>query len=159
MYLSKILLDPMHPSVRQALRDRQDLHRNLLRAFPGSDEKEGILYRLVNERRSLHVLLLSGHRPDRAMLASCGANLAAMTDVSELPSLYGEGSILHFSLLACPTKKVPQTEGNSRRVLLREAEERAEWMQRQGEKYGFSLLECHEEGSEQHIQVGRKSGR
>ena len=50
LYLSKIFLDPMHPSVRQALRDRQDLHRNLLRAFPENDEKESILFRIGSHR-------------------------------------------------------------------------------------------------------------
>ena len=159
MYLSKILLDPMHPSARQALRDRQDMHRNVLRFFPDDGLQESVLYRVVETKYEIQLIVLSNSQPDADRILSFGGKLSSTSDISSLPDLYKEGAVLRFSLLACPSKKVAAADGgNSRRVLIREPGKMAEWLSRQGQKYGFSVLECNEPSAAQRLRIGRKSG-
>ncbi len=154
MYLTKISMDSHYPSVRQALRDRQDQHRNLTQAFTGK-----FLYRVMTRGDILSLLVLSKEPPDSNMLAAKGYEVQDTQNVSALRELYKSGTTLHFNLLAVPSKKVKE-EGrdNSRRVFLTSPELRAEWLKRQGEKYGFEVLEVHEPSAEHKVSVGRKSG-
>ena len=154
MFLAKILLDPRHPSARQGLRDRQDLHRNLARAFSGK-----FLYRLTKNNDTLELLVLSETPPDEAALESKGCLLQHIQDVTALKANYADGAILRFNLLASPSKKAKEDgRDNSRRVFLSDAMMRSEWLKRQGEKYGFDVLEVHEPSAHQTITVGRASG-
>lgn len=148
-----------HPSVRQALRNRQDMHKNLMKAFPCGADEAGVLYRLVQKRDALEVLMLSKVSPVYLALSSKGFNAEPGKDLSALPSLYREGAELRFSLLACPSKKKAALQGgNSRRVFLTDPAERSAWLARQGEKYGFAVLECHEVNESQTISISRASG-
>ena len=154
MYLSRLTLDPRHPSVRQALKDRQDMHRNLIQVF-----HETILYRLIESQQKLEAYTLSCSIPDQNQLQSRGMNLQSSLDLSDLSTKYREGSILRFNLLTSPSKKKKEDgRTNSRRVFLTTTEERSSWMQRQGEKYGFKVMEAQEISAEQKLLIGRKSG-
>ena len=154
MYLTKLAMNPSHPSVRQALSDRQDMHRNLMNAC-----RDGVLYRVIESRNALQVLTLTRTLPEIPELEKNGFSLLNSTDLSALPSLYGAGSVLHFGLLTSPSKKVAHPGGkNSRRVFLRQPEEREQWLAAQGVKYGFELLQSAEAGIPQNIRVGRSSG-
>lgn len=154
MYLTKLAMNPSHPSVRQALSDRQDMHRNLMKAC-----REGLLYRVVETRTSLQVLTLTRALPEMPELEKNGYSLLSYTDLASLPSLYGADSVLRFGLLTSPSKKIENPDGkNSRRVFLREPEERAGWLAGQGSKYGFEVLQSAEIGVPQSIRVGRSSG-
>ena len=159
MYLIKLSLDPNHPSVRQSLRDRNDLHRNLMKAFHSPRADVCVLYRLIEKKDRLEVLLLTQEQPVAANWQNNGIFVISTVDLGELPALYREGAILHFNLLASPSKKVKE-EGreNSRRVFLRKAEDRQLWLQHQAEKYGFSVLSCSEPAEPGNIRVGRSSG-
>ena len=159
MYLSKILLNPMHPSARQALRDRHDLHRNVQSMLPGDETPEAPLYRIIETRMEIQLLILSDSMPEREAVESLGGVLQSTTDMTRLPELYRTGAVLRFSLLAAPSKKTAaENGGNSRRIALRAPEERVAWLSRQGEKYGFQVLECYEPSAAKQLQVGRKSG-
>ena len=155
MYLAKIILDMHHPSIRQAVKDRQDMHRNLGNAF-----SPGFLYRIVKSKEQIELLTLSSLPPDQAKLEENGYHLGHIQDMGALPQLYREDSVLRFSLLTSPTKKAKEDtrQGHSRRVYLTSAEKRADWIKRQGDKYGFEILEVHEPGSEEKITVNRESG-
>lgn len=154
MYLSKISVDVRHPSARQGIRDRQDLHRNLAKAFSGK-----FLYRMTSSSTDLSLLVLSKALPDADRLTACGYQLQNIQDVSPLQLLYRDGAILHFNLLAAPSKKAKEDDReNCRRVFLSTQLLRADWLKRQGEKYGFDVLEAHEPSAEQKLTVGRTSG-
>ena len=154
MYLTKISMDLRHPSARQGLTDRQDLHRNLAQAFVGK-----FLYRVLTRSNTSSLLVLSEKPPDVNTLLARGYQLQEMQNVTVLKEKYTDGSVLHFNLLVVPSKKVKRDDqGNSRRVFLPTPLLRSEWLNRQGEKYGFEVLMVHEPSAEEKLSVGRKSG-
>ena len=154
MYLTKISMDPRHPSARQGLKDRQDLHRNLARAFGGK-----FLYRVLTRSNAFSLLVLSQELPDNGALLSGGYQLQETQNVSALSEKYTDDAVLHFNLLAAPSKKAKENGwDNSRRVFLSSSDLRAEWLKRQGDKYGFDVLEAHEPSAEEKLYIGRKSG-
>lgn len=143
MYLSKLQLDIANPSVRQALRDCQDMHRNIMKAFDQSRETVQMLYRLVERIDCILLYVFSSVQPYWDHVIKNGYVLQDMKDISSLNTLYGNGSVLHFDLLACPSKKVSANgKKNSSRVMLKTAEERDAWLKRQAAKYGFEVLQC-----------------
>lgn len=153
MYLTQLKMDLLHPSIRQALKDRQDLHRDLSQSFQGN-----FLYRVTGSRQP-ELLVLSENEPDLERLEKRGLARKGSQDVSPLQDKYQNGSILHFNLLAAPSKKKKEDgRENSRRVFLATPELRAEWLKHQGEKYGFEMLEAHEPSAETVISISRKSG-
>lgn len=158
MYLSKLVLDISAPSVRQSVRDCQDMHRSLMKAFDVPREEAGMLYRVVTTRQQITVLVQSSVQPAWERIDAMGYHCEQIKDISGLPQKYGTGSVLRFSLLACPSKKVKGNGRNSQRVHLISIEDRADWLKRQGEKYGFALLELHEAGDEVKMQGSRSSG-
>lgn len=165
MYLSKIILDVRHPSVRQALRDANDLHRNLMAGFdmdpeartPRADRR--VLFRLVARRDELVLLVTSAERPDVRALAARGFNTgdALIRDISALRDAFVPGRQLRFELLASPCKKQAGEGENSRRRFLETAEERAAWLARKGEQGGFQLVQAGEIGGRVDI-LGRRGG-
>ena len=154
MYLSKIVLDLRHPSVRQALRDVNDMHRNLMAGFSMNGGKETpradmqVLYRLFEQRDRVYLLVSSAEKPNAEALARRGFRTddTMIRDVSALRGAFTDGRTLRFELLASPCRKVGG-EGNSRRVFLTEPEERAAWLQRKGETGGFEVLSVYESSS------------
>ena len=168
MYLSKIQLDLRHPSVRQALRDCNDMHRNLMQGFPNHQIEEvarkscNTLYRLVEKRNEIYLLLTSELVPDRAALASRGYILSpdSPKNISALEQVLLDGMTLRFELLASPCRKVASQQKNSRRVFLRTEDARAEWLAKKAEQCGFEILEVAEnsnsfsvEGDKQEMRI------
>ena len=45
MYLSKFVINKEHPSAKQAMKNVQDFHRNLMTYFQNSRQEAGVLYR------------------------------------------------------------------------------------------------------------------
>lgn len=144
MYLSKLELDMRNPSVRQALADCQDMHKNLMTGFDGTRKETGVLYRIERSKASVCLYVLSAQQPDWTPTESRGYRCVGIRDISALRELYKEGDVLAFSLRACPAKKVYTGRKNSRRVFLRTEQERKAWLVRQGDKYGFILLDARE---------------
>jgi CRISPR system Cascade subunit CasE len=165
MYLSKVSLDISNPSARQAIVNCNDMHRNLIRAFDvidgeASPRMEGdILYRLTRLRSGYEMLVMSRDLPDWQRLTRYGYVCAehGTKDLSMLRSTLVRGRVLRFALLASPSKKVASGGKNSKRVFLCTEKERAEWLERQGEKYGFSLTGFREAALPFDVS-GQKSG-
>ena len=155
MYLSKIDLDIRHPSVRQALRDVNDLHRNLMSGFgmiPSSSmarAEKDILFRLYTRRDAIYLLVTSAEKPDAKTLEKRGfyTDEARIRDISKLKELLISGRTLRFELLASPCKKVRGDGENSRRFFLEHPEERAEWLNRKGQQGGFQIIRLEELGN------------
>lgn len=146
MILSKLTLDISSPSVRQALKNCQDMHRNLLGAFDSDRKHADLLYRLVRRKDSIDLYVLSTAIPQWSNISRNGYSCVQTRNIAALKEMYGNGSTLHFNLLACPSKKVHGNGKNSQRVFLRTAEERAEWLERQAAGKGFELLSANESG-------------
>ncbi len=158
MYLSRLELQLSSPAVRQTLRNCQDMHRTLMKAFDCPREDAGLLYRRVETERSLLIYVQSMACPQWDRIEGSGFICTKLQDISALPETFREGETLRFSILACPSKKVKEDGKNSRRVLLRDSGERLAWVQRQGEKNGFLVLEAHETAKEQRFAGRKPSG-
>lgn len=153
MYLSKIVLDIRHPSVRQALRDVNDMHRNLMSGFamgtggetPRADMQ--VLFRVIERRDQIYLLVSSDEKPDATALAARGFHTddAMIRDVSALRRVFVPGKVLRFELLASPCRKAGG-EGNSKRFFLETPDERLAWLRRKGEQGGFDVLYADELG-------------
>lgn len=163
MFLSSIHLDLSSPSVRQCLRDCQDMHRTIMQALPDvidaqSRQSCGVLYRIMHSQVAIRAYVLSRPRPQWEAIANLGFECGGVKDVSSLPSTFSEGRRLAFDALLCPTKKVARPDGNSRRTFLASAADRAEWLARKAEQNGFSIEWMREDG--QVIQSGvHRTGR
>lgn len=158
MYLSQLDLQLSYPAVRQTLRNCQDMHRTMMKAFDCSREEAGLLYRIMKTDQSIFIYVQSMALPQWDRIEKEGFHCAKMQDISALPDRFTKDALLRFSLLACPTKKVQGEGKNSRRVLLRGEEERIEWLKRQGEKNGFVVVEAHEAAKEQMLSGTKASG-
>ncbi len=158
MYLSRVLLDINSPSVRQSLRNCQDMHKTIMRAFDCSRTEASVLYRVFRTEQSIYLYAQSMALPQWDRIEKNGFHCEKIQDISALEEALQENTILCFSLLACPAKKVKSEGKNSKRVLLRGEKERLEWLKRQGEKYGFSLLEAHEVAKEEKLSGTKPSG-
>jgi len=164
MYLSRIALDVGHPSVRQALNNCHDMHRNLMCAFPMPDNLDqarkdmGLLYKLVIRREEIHLLVMSTERPDEAILNRNGGRLEdnSPKDISALRGKFRSGMELRFELLAAPCKKVGGDGKNSRRVFLKTEEERRDWLERQGLKYGFEICSVQEDAQREAVAGNKR---
>ena len=158
MYLSRLELRISSPAVRQTLRNCQDMHRTLMKAFDLGREEAGMLFRTVRTDAALLIYVQSMVRPQWERIEKSGCLCTKMQDISALMDKFQENTVLRFSLLACPSKKVKSEGKNSQRVLLRGTEDRLNWLKRQGEKNGFLLLEAHEAAKEQKISGVKPSG-
>ena len=148
MYRSQLSIDPGHPSMRQALADCQDMHRNIMKAFPEENvtRKEArVLYRLMTVENRPVLFVLSGDLPDWSRVPGLslyrGMPPRAYDDIQ---SAFLSGRTLRFSLRASPCKKMPGDGKNSKRVFLRTPEERKAWLIRKAEQNGFLLLQMSE---------------
>lgn len=151
MNLSCLQLEIRSPAVRQCLSDCQDMHRTLMKAFPQADEGHsrevsGVLYRVMQKELDTMVYVLSKTAPDWQAIAGQGFVTLGVKDVSSLPRTFSNGKRYAFDALLCPTKKVPNPRGNSRRLFLSSSEERRLWLERKAGQSGFALEWFREEG-------------
>lgn len=152
MYLSKIILDIRHPSVRQALRDVNDMHRNIMAGFSMQSKNQAaraekkVLYRLFSKHDQMYLLVSSDERPDAIALGARGfyTDDTLIRDISPLKEVFRKGLCLRFELFASPCRKVGREDGNSRREFLNTQELRAEWLDRKAEAGGFQVLQLEE---------------
>ena len=137
MYLSKIELDIRHPSVRQALTDCHDMHRNVQKWFGSARAENKVLYRLYSGRDKLSLYVFSEKRPENV---ESGGSLIACKDMTWLEDDFNPGRSYCFDLLAAPSKKVSGEGKNSRRRAIRDSQGLLEWLERKGEQSGFEIL-------------------
>lgn len=162
MYRSLLELDLLSPSAQRALADCNDMHRNLMRAFPDIEaaavrEETGMLYALMTVEGKPCIYVVSRMLPDWSAVKSVRLYKGqSPLCVDAVADRFAAGQKYMFRLYAAPTKKCKGEGKNSRRVSLDTAEERRAWMERQSDKYGFSLLACRETG-ERRVS-GRRGG-
>ncbi|MGN0194716.1 MAG: type I-E CRISPR-associated protein Cas6/Cse3/CasE [Pseudoramibacter sp.] len=150
MYLSKIELDLRKASVRQALRDCQDMHRNVMKFFHTDRASAGVLYRLNQSRRGVAVYVQSEAEPRESQgTIHDGMTLSGCRDISRMVKSIEAGNTYVFNLLACPSKKVCGTgEKNNKRRFLTRAEDQIEWLSEKGRQGGFALAQATAESGQ-----------
>jgi CRISPR system Cascade subunit CasE len=150
MYLSCFALDITDPSVRQCLRDAHDMHRCVMSGFldvqqPQARSAAQVLYRLDGEA-PIKLYVLSSSKPDWSGLKPGFRPMPQSPKLLDMTAILSDGRRLGFDLLAIPSKKVVGEGKNSRRVFLRDADDRLEWLKRKAEQNGFRLVWCREDG-------------
>jgi CRISPR system Cascade subunit CasE len=142
MYLSKLSLNPQ-PNARAVQRDLAspyELHRTIMRAFPGQDAggPGRVLFRLETTRAGEPpvVLVQSEKQPDWSPLRQQSGYLWEPPKSKELALQFRPGQRLRFRLRANPTVK-RWAEGK-RHGLLREEDQR-NWLVRKAARCGFRL--------------------
>lgn len=154
MYLSKLILDPGHPQARRDLADAYEMHRTLCRAFsPFADAPpKRFLWRtecgnLTNTEGAV-VLVQSSEPGDWQALPGQGeyAPLLHANKKVDLAALLRQGRRYHFRITANPT-----VTRAGKRYGLSQEDAQQDWLSRQGERYGFRLLEAVRGSSERLI--------
>lgn len=159
MILSLLDLDLGSPSVRQAFRNCQDLHRNIMKAFDTGRNEAKVLYRMVRSEKKVQIYVQSMAEPHWERIEEYGFHCVKCKDISKLPESFRTDQILHFSLFCCPAKKVSgDGKKNSRRVIIRGEEAQLAWLKRQGERNGFLILESHINGKGEILSGSKPSG-
>lgn len=149
MYMTCVAIDRHNPSARQALADCCDMHKNIMRLYSYSENSVArcagkILYRIVEQQNEIMLYLTSTHLPDMRQTAWIKSHTVRQCDLQPLVNRFAPGQSFSFDLLTHPSKKEMRTGANSHRVFLRTARERADWLQRQGEKGGFRVVSLQE---------------
>jgi CRISPR system Cascade subunit CasE len=149
MYLSRLILDPRSRRVQREVAEAYQMHRSLMRGFPG-DLKEGderVLFRLEQGRNGALILLLqSWNLPDWSWLAAPEARgyLLPLGEpnpaVKSFDLALAPGQILAFRLRANPTVKRRFNEKDHKRVGIYAEQEQLAWLGRKGELGGFRAL-------------------
>lgn len=141
MYLIKVELD--RREARGLLADCQQMHR-FITGFFSTDRQSGqLLYRTNLVQNKLCIYLYAQdpaeHIPNNCRLQQ--RDIASWLDSMET------GQLWCFDLIAAPTKKVA-SEGkkNSQRRILRQHQERKEWLERKASQNGFLILQIQEQG-------------
>lgn len=140
MYLIRIELD--RRDARGLLSDCQQMHR-FVTGFFGTDRRSGqILYRTNLVQNKLCIYLYAEHPAERIPDNCC----VQQRDVASWLSSMETGQLWSFDLIASPTKKVA-SEGkkNSQRRILRQPQERQEWLERKAEQSGFAIVQVQEQ--------------
>ncbi|WP_034388950.1 type I-E CRISPR-associated protein Cas6/Cse3/CasE [Deinococcus sp. YIM 77859] len=147
MYLSRLILNERHPQARRDLGSGYAIHQSLRWAFPGAGEPgtplpdgERVLWR--NEGRG-YLLVQSQTEPNWGALTERhpGYLETAETRLLHLSGVLTAGRHLRFRLQANPTvtRKDDRT-GKPKRFALYGAREALAWLDRQGERGGFTVL-------------------
>lgn len=153
MYLIKVVLD--RRDARGLLADCQQMHR-FITGFFGTDRQSGqILYRtnLVQSKLCIYLYAQSPaeHIPDNCEVKQ--RDVTAWLDSME------EGQLWSFDLIAAPAKKVAcEGKKNSQRRILRQPQERREWLERKAEQNGFVIHQAREQ-EQFHVSGKHKSDK
>lgn len=142
MYLIRIDAQLEQKKTIELLTDCQKMHR-FITGFFGTDRQSGqILYRtnLVQNKLCIYIYAQSPaeHIPDNCEVQQ--RNVTSWLESME------NGQLWSFDLIAAPTKKVA-SEGkkNSQRRILRQPQERQEWLERKAVQHGFSIIQAQEQ--------------
>jgi CRISPR system Cascade subunit CasE len=162
MILSCYQLNPRYYEVRKCLADSYELHRTVMSSFPVMDadtprRKMAVLYRIKTIGRESRLYVTSAIPPVRAMPKGFTPLEGSPKDISHILSRLIEGKLMHFDIMAMPSKKiaVPGSR-NSKRVYLIKEEEREAWLKRKATDNGFEVLSFTEESdSSNKIKEGK----
>ena len=154
VYLTKLMMPLTSRAAAMALGDCQRMHRLVSGLFGAQRQEDHVLYRISPSGGSIRLYLYSDgpvlSLPDQVQLEG-------QRELSDWLEGMKAGACFGFDLLASPCKKVYQEEygRNSQRRVLREPQERMDWLQRKAERNGFRILNVQE--MEQSHSYGKHS--
>jgi len=140
LVLSRLRLNLQSAPARRDIFDPYQLHRTLLRAFDTDRATAGLLSRLDLGATEATVLVQSRQSPDWSQLPDdylAGGLATPNPAVRDWQPRFAAGQILRFRLRANPTFK----RGRRRLAWLHESEQQS-WLQRQGDRGGFGVLQA-----------------
>jgi len=158
MYLSRLILNPRNRQVQSDLSSPYQLHRTVMSGFAtgkvqidrSAPDAAGVLYRLdSNVRQGLLTLLVQSQtQPDWTALPTGYLLPFEPFSTDENPAVkpfkpqFARQQMLHFRLLANPTKRLGKRAGadKGKRVGLYKADEQTAWLQRKAQQGGFRLI-------------------
>ncbi|GHT96957.1 CRISPR-associated endoribonuclease Cse3 [Betaproteobacteria bacterium] len=166
MYLTRLRLDPRSAQVRRDLSNPYDMHRSLVRAFVADETatQPRFLWRIEpsGDWATPVVLVQSVHMADWSVLSTRPHYLKQKVETKsvDLEALLQEGSRYRFRLVANPT-----VTKDGKRYGLTSEEAQLDWLARQGEKHGFTLVTGQQDQkyavmvAESRVLKGLKSGQ
>ncbi|MBR2527293.1 MAG: type I-E CRISPR-associated protein Cas6/Cse3/CasE [Blautia sp.] len=144
MYLARIDMEMSAIRVRAALSDSQKMHRLLTGLYQDSRQGVSLLYRVKTNGRTVSVYQYAS-RPVRKENIGPGMSLGGERCLDGWLDSMQTGQTWGFDLVTMPFKKERRSDsGNSRRRMLRDEEERLEWLFRKAEQNGFAILDVQE---------------
>lgn len=161
LFLSRLMLDPRSRQVRSELRDPNELHRTLSKAFAftDTDQEAGrsllkdarMLFRVDAERTDhVPIIVQSRTHPDWSALTSDTDYLHRNPETVEFAPSFFAGQTLAFRLRANPTVK-----RNGKRYGLYSEELHTGWLRRKSTEGGFAVLQATALVENRELAVGR----
>lgn len=152
MTLAEVLIDMRNPSAQQAIRNCNDMHRNIMKAFAGCGgacprKDMGVQYRLIQKENRLTALVMSNEPGNWEAVRGNGYTLLREREMDDVLSSLKNGRMLGMDIFCVPTKKTAVEGKNSRRRFLCTEAEREGWLRRKGEAMGFEVLSYRENGT------------
>jgi CRISPR system Cascade subunit CasE len=152
-YLSRLLLDPISPRVLAELASVAEMHRTVMRAFPGPRAGNRVLFRVDQETATgrPQVLVQSLQQADWSFLETMPSYLyrppeAPLVNPAQKPFRLGmrQGEVLAFRLRANPTFR-----RGRRRLGWLGREQQLRWLSARGDRGGFEpeVVQVASEGS------------
>lgn len=143
MFLSKFVINQENPSAKQAMRNVQEFHRNLMACFQSSRQEAGVLYRMNLSMKIPVVYVLSKAAPQNVRRDVM--QLLESRSIDSYINSLREGRIFSFDICTIPCKKiVREGKKNSARITLGLEAERIQWLLRKADDAGFRILTVQE---------------
>ena len=156
MFLSKVVLNPRHRLTYRLASDLYAQHRFVMSAFPdlqgaeqsneGTQDKQGILYRLEADKQSdtMFFLVQSRVESDWSKTRELHPDVLCSKESKEDRRTFEKGGHYRFRLRASPTvcRVNRDADGHrqaSKRLGLVKEEEQREWLVRVGDRCGFGI--------------------
>lgn len=126
------------------LSNAQKLHGLITGIFGSSQSNAHILFRTVAKNGGLEIFVYSDSFP---VCVNEGVKITGMRDLSEWMDHFKEDDILRFDIITAPSKKV-KVDGskNSRRILIKNYDDRLLWWERKAKQNGFRIISINEVG-------------
>jgi CRISPR system Cascade subunit CasE len=124
-----------------------------MKGFPQVDDSNAretakVLYRVMMNDSIITIYIQSEGKPDLSKYEVLTPTVCKTQDISSLKEKLITGSTWKINLLAVPSKKVLREGKNSNRIFLTKADDRNEWLKRQGEKGGWKIDSIYEKSEQ-----------
>ena len=135
MYITQIKLDLRNHQIFKKLRSLDDYHAYIESAFP-AEQLLGVRKRHLWRLDGQTILLTSEDEPDEEILSRYGT--VTIKDYSKFVENISSTRPYQFKLVANPL----QSDIKDRRIPCHGNRQRLEWLEKQGKRYGFKVIQA-----------------
>lgn len=129
MYLTKFRFVLEAHATIVAINNRHELHRDIQSMFNAKRETWNTLYRVVDGGKDLFLYVQSDCPPKFDASRMKHLEMISCSEIdSKLQSRIFAGDVIHFSIACCPSFKKSGDGKNSRRMYIRDREEKLAWL-------------------------------